>query len=114
MMHRLSFGGAPCPLIFGSVSESVCNLITAILLHDDWDPLTLFAKEAQAHVPSKEVLPDNVPFDIGRNLIVDIPIDPHGIINIYIDNFLGLTIDLEDTDNVRSHVAEWLSDALSI
>ena len=65
-------------------------------------------------MPSKEVLPDNVPFGIGRDLIVDIPIDPRRIINIYIDNFLGITIDLEDTDNARSHVAEWLSDALSI
>ena len=70
-----------------------------ILLHDDWDPLTLFAKEAQAHVPPKKVVPDDVPFGIGRNLIVDIPIDPRGIIDLYIDDFLGLTINLEDTDN---------------
>jgi hypothetical protein len=94
MMLRLSFGGAPCPSVFGSISESVCDLITAILLHEDWDPLTLFAKEAQAHVPPKKVLPDDVPFGIGRNLIVHIPIDPRGIINLFINNFLGLTINL--------------------
>ncbi len=86
-------------MVFGSISESVCNLITAILLHDGWDPLTLFAKEAQAHVPPKKVLPDNVLFGIGRDLIVDIPIDPRGIIDLYINNFLGLTINLKDTDN---------------
>jgi len=65
MMLRLSFGGAPCPSEFGTFSESICDLIIAILLHDDWDPLTLFAKEAQAHVPPKEVLPEDVPFGIG-------------------------------------------------
>jgi hypothetical protein len=100
MMLRLSFGSAPCPSVFGSISESKCNLITAILLHDDWDPLTPFAKEAQTHVPPKEVLPDDVPFGIGRDLIIDILIDPRGIIDVYINDFLGLTIDLEDTDNV--------------
>ncbi len=99
MMLRLSFGGAPCPSVFGTFSESICDLIIAILLHDNWDPLTLFAKEAQAHVPPKEVLPEDVHFGIGRDLIVDIPIDPRGTVDVYIDDFLGLTIDLEDSDN---------------
>jgi hypothetical protein len=32
MMPRLSFGGAPFPLEWGSISKSICNLINAILL----------------------------------------------------------------------------------
>jgi len=100
MMLRLLFGGAACPLVFGSLSESVCDLIIAIQQHDDWDPLTtLFAKEAQAHMPPKELLPDDVPFGIGRDLIINIPIDPLGTVDVYIDDFLGLTIDLDDSDN---------------
>ncbi len=47
----------------------------------------------------KEVLPEDVPFSIERDLIVDIPINPRGIIDVYINNFLGLTINLEDTGN---------------
>jgi hypothetical protein len=65
MMLRLSFGGAPCPSEWGAISESVCNLINAILQHNNWDPLTLFAAAAQAHVPPKEVLSDDLPFGIG-------------------------------------------------
>ncbi len=65
MMLRLSFGGAPCPLEWGAILESVCDLINTILQHNDWDPLTLFNAAAQAHVPLKELLPDNVPFGIG-------------------------------------------------
>ena len=99
MMLRLSFGGAPCPSEWGLISESICDLMNAILQHDDWDPLTLFAETAQAHVPPKEVLPDDVPFGIGRELIVDIPVDARGIVDVYIDDFIGLTIDLEGTDN---------------
>jgi hypothetical protein len=74
-------------------------LINAILQHDDWNPLTLFAEKPQAHVPPKDVLPDDVPFGIGRDLIVDIPIDARGIVDLYIDDFVGLTVDLDDTDN---------------
>jgi hypothetical protein len=99
MMLRLSFGGAPCPSEWGAISESGCNLMNAILQHDDWDPLTLFATAAQAHVPPKEVLPEDIPFGIGQDLIVDIPVDARGIINVYIDDFIGLTIDLNNTNN---------------
>ncbi len=99
-MLRFSFCSAPpCPLEWGAISESVCNLINAILQHDDWDPLTLFATAAQAHVPSKEVLSDDVPFGIRQDLIVDIPVDARGIFDVYIDDFIRLTVDLKDSDN---------------
>ncbi len=99
MMLRLSLGGAPCPSEWGAILESVCDLINAILQHDDWDPLTLFNAAAQAHVPPKELLPDDVPFGIRRDLIVEIPINARGTVNVYIDNFIGLTVDLDKTDN---------------
>jgi hypothetical protein len=99
MMLRLSFSGAPCPLEWGAISESVCNLINAILQHDDWDPLTLFATAAQAHVPPKEVLSYDIPFRIGQDLIINIPVNARSIIGVYINNFIGLTVDLEDSDN---------------
>ena len=99
MMLRLTFGGAPCPSEFGAISETICDLINAILQHDDWDPLTLFAEKTQAHVPTKETFEDDVPFRIGRDLIVDIPVDARGIVDLYIDDFIGLTVDLNNTDN---------------
>jgi hypothetical protein len=48
---------------------------------------------------SKEFLPDERPFRIGSNLIVDIPINTRGTIDTYIDNFIGLTVNIEDTNN---------------
>jgi hypothetical protein len=74
-------------------------LMNAILQHNDWDPLTLFATAAQAHVPPKEVLPEDIPFGIGRDLIIDIPVDARGIVNVYFDDFIGLTINLNNTNN---------------
>jgi hypothetical protein len=99
MMLRLSFGGAPCPSEWGAILESVCNLMNPILQHNDWDPLTLFATATQAHVPPKEVLPEDIPFGIGQDLIIDIPVNARGIVDVYIDNFIGLTIDVNNTNN---------------
>jgi hypothetical protein len=79
--------------------ELICNLINAILHQDSSNPLSLYATDAQEHVPSKELLPDNVPFGIGSNLIIDIPIDTRGTVNIYINDFIGLTVDIENTKN---------------
>ena len=99
MMLRLTFSGAPCPSEFRAISETICDLINAILQHDDWEPLTLFAETAQANVPPKETLDDDTPFGIRRDLIVDIPVDARGIVDLYIDDFIGLTVDLNNTDN---------------
>ncbi len=80
MMLWLSFGGVPCFLEWGAILESICNLINAILHHNNWNPLSLYATDAQDHVPPKELLPDDVPFEIGSNLIIDIPIDTKGTV----------------------------------
>ncbi len=38
---------------------------------------------------------------MGRELIVNVPVDPHGYADIYIDNTTGLTIDLPRTCNAN-------------
>jgi hypothetical protein len=79
--------------------ESICDLINAILHHDDWNPLSLYATDAQEHVPPKELLPDDVPLRIGSNLIIEIPIDTRRTINVYINDCIGLTVNIENTNN---------------
>jgi hypothetical protein len=46
-------------------------------------------------------MPDNVPFGIGKELIVNVKINPRGIHNIYINNLIGLGLDLPDCDNIK-------------
>jgi hypothetical protein len=93
---RLTFGGAPGPYEWGVISESVCDLANALLHDDEWDPRHLSAPKTP---PPMEALDDNIPFGIGKPLIVDIPVDPRGTVDCYIDDTVGLTVDLEDTDN---------------
>jgi hypothetical protein len=99
MMLRLLFGGAPCPSEWSAILELICDLIHAILHHNDWNPLSLYATDAQEHVPSMELLPDNVPIGIGSNLIVDIPINTRGTIGIYFDDFIGFTVNIKGANN---------------
>jgi hypothetical protein len=41
-------------------------------------------------------LDDDIPFEIGQDLIVEIPVDPQGTVDLYIDDFCGLTVDIDD------------------
>ena len=105
MMLRLTFEGAPCPSEWGSIAESICNLANAILLSNDWDPLSLQLPHKYL-VPDKIILDDNIPFGIGQHLIVEIPDDPRGTVDLYIDDFCGLTVDI---DNNATHLEyPWL------
>ena len=98
----------------GAISESICNLINAILHHNDWNPLSLYTTCNQEHVPPKEFLQDNVPFRIGSDLINDISINTRGIVNVYIDDFISLTVNIEDTINATHLKQALLSIALHI
>jgi len=51
---------------------------------------------AQHLVPNKIILDDEIPFGIGRDLVVDIPVDPRGTVDLYIDDFCGLTVDIDN------------------
>jgi hypothetical protein len=96
MMLWLTFGGASCPSEWGSIAESICNLANAILLSNNWDSLSL-QSPAQHLVPDKIMLDDDIPFGIGQDLIVDIPVDPRGTANLYIDDFCSLMVDIDDS-----------------
>jgi hypothetical protein len=49
--------------------------------------------------PTKEPLPNKIPFGIGRDLIINIPITSRGTMDIYIKHFIDLTVDIKGSDN---------------
>jgi hypothetical protein len=46
------------------------------------------------------LLDDDTPFAKGAELNVDIPIDPRGMHNLYIDDIINLTVDIPGADHV--------------
>jgi hypothetical protein len=100
MALRLTFRGTPCPFEWGVISETICDLATALLLNDNWNPDDLHASQQQ-DFPSPQFLPNDIPFKQGRDLIVDVFIDEHGTHDIYIDDLVGLGLDLTGCNNRR-------------
>jgi hypothetical protein len=99
MMLCLSFRGAPGPFEFSVALEMLCDLIIAIMHNNEWSPYELHGKN-QHLVPPPELLDDFIPFAKGLKLIVDIPVDPRGITDVYIDDLVSLMVDVEESDNL--------------
>ena len=93
----VTFGGAPGLYEWSVISETVCNLMTAIKHNDNWDPSTLFGINQHLVTP-KKFLDDSIPFTKGLDLIVEIDIDPQGTTDVYIDDLISLAVDVEGTD----------------
>jgi hypothetical protein len=83
-----------------------------------WDIFTLHTS-VQADILTREYLDNDVPFAIGRELIVNVPVDPCGYVDVYIEDMTGLTINLPgtcSTDRIEAatpltiEVAAWPND----
>ncbi len=55
----------------------------------------------QKDIPPRTYLGDDVPFGIGRELIVNVPIDPRGYADVYINDMTGLLVDLPRSRNAN-------------
>ncbi len=109
MALRLTFGGAACPFEWSVISETICDLATAIAHDEGWDPSTLHAPD-QHIVPPPVFLPDDTPFAPGEDLIIDVEVDDKGTHEMYLDDLIGLGIDLPNTDNrIRAERAPLLA-----
>ena len=95
----LTVGGKTCPNFWCCMLEIMCDLTTAILHNNEWDPTTLFRRN-QHLVPPARSLDINIPFGEERELIVDIDVDARGTNDIYIDNLILLVVKIEGSDNL--------------
>ena len=96
---RETFGGSPSPHEWGALAEPICDLANVVMHDDDWNPRDL-RSPIQHLVPTPITLDSDIPFGEGRELIVNIPINPRGINNIYVDDIIPLTVGLPNTDNM--------------
>ena len=92
---RTTFGGAPGPSEWGCQAEQIIDLAKAILSCKEWDPdkLHLPIKDS---IPTAKHLDKAIPIAPARSIIVDIPDNPQGKVNLYIDN--GVSISCEPDD----------------
>ena len=85
--------------MWGVFSKRICDLANAILFNDNWDPFDLLAPN-QPLVPPRVLLDEDIPFKAGTELIVNIPINPRGLYDVYINDVILLTVNIPGTDNI--------------
>ena len=100
MALRLTFGGKPCPSEWGCLSETVCDLANAIMNDPSWDPTELFAPLSENCTPHRVELDDSIQIAGAKELVFDIPVNPNGYAEVFIDDTFSHAADVPGTDNI--------------
>jgi hypothetical protein len=100
---RLTFGGAPCPNLWGVISETITDVANTILHNPFWNHLDLYDKLSDT-IETPNSLPPEMPFHQVREMAVTLPENTGGYIDIYIDDFIGVSPDLGENSLRMSRV----------
>jgi hypothetical protein len=95
MALRMTFGGSPCPSMWGLTSETITDVCNTLIQCASWDYQN-FYDELSDSIPNPISLPDNIPFTPARELSVEIPTNDLGKVDVFIDNNIAITPDIGD------------------
>ena len=95
ILSRLSFGGKTHPAMFSLFSETACDLCNDLIEFKEWNPSICYSPLQKLMGPPNR-LPEDIPFEQGKPLIVDIPARPDGSVDVYLDDMVQLFADEED------------------
>jgi hypothetical protein len=92
---RLTFGGAPCPSIWGILSETITDISNVLVSNKFWDHNTLF--DPISNQLSKVInLPESTPFHQAKDMVVSLPTNDTGLVDIYIADNIGVAPEIDD------------------
>jgi hypothetical protein len=89
---RMTFGGSPCPSLWGIISETLADISNSILQNKYWDYTNLHDPISDT-LDSPPSLPDTIPFHHAHKLAVTLPNNDQGQVNIFIGDTIGITPD---------------------
>ncbi len=93
MALRMTFGGSPCPSLWGIISETIADICNTLLNCKQWDHKSLYDNITNS-IRHSSPLPESIPFHKAKELSVKIPINDTGKVDIYIDDTIAITPDL--------------------
>ncbi len=105
---RLTFGGKPGPSEWCTISEPICDLANEILNCEEWDPSTLHSPH-QHRIPTASTMDPSIPFAKARPMMVNVPLEPHGKCDQYIDDTATVGIDHDEESRKRLEAAMMLA-----
>jgi hypothetical protein len=91
----MTFGGSPCPSIWGVISETLTDVRNVLLRSDSWNHNELF-DPVSSTIDAPSSLPMSIPFHQARELSIAIPSIDNGKVDIYIDNSIGIAPEIGD------------------
>lgn len=94
MALRLTFGGTPCPALWGLISDTIIDTCNTLIQNDHWDHNRL-SNPISNLIDEPLNLPESIPF--GQVLMMDMLLNNRGFTDIYIDNSIGIAPDIGDT-----------------
>ena len=92
---RLTFGGTPGPSLFSIISESLTDLVNAILKCPDWDPEKL-SSPLKEFYPPVLTLNENIPFARTKPLSVSIEEKSLAKADVFLDDIVEIGLDTPD------------------
>lgn len=95
MALRMTFGGSPCPALWGYISEIMVDICNIIIHNEYWNPNTLFDPILHT-LPPPTSLPDDVPFYQAKELAVQILDDDAGKTDIYLNDTIRIAPDINN------------------
>jgi hypothetical protein len=95
MALRMTFGGAPCPALWGYISDTVADLGNAQIQDLSWDHTKTF-DPISAKLPLPTSSTNSTHFKKAQPLIVTIPPNNLGKVDVYLDDFITVTPDLDN------------------
>ena len=90
---RITFGGTSGPADFCLFSDILCDTINDLLACKSWDEKQI-CSDFTKNIPPAENMNNNIPFAKASELSVDIPIEDTGKFDVYIDDFIGIKVDI--------------------
>lgn len=92
---RLTFSGAPCPLTWSCISESICDLANDLIKCPAWDHSMLHSPIQASILPALR-LPDTIPLGQAVKLAIKFPRDEIGKTDIFLDDYAPIALDIGD------------------
>lgn len=92
---RITFGGASGPADFCLFSDIVCDTINDLVACKSWNKKEVCSKFVK-NIPPAEEMVSNIPFGEASKFSVEVPVEENGKFNVYIDDSIGIAVDIND------------------
>ncbi len=85
MALQMTFGGAPCPSLWGIISDTIADTCNSLIHNPYWNHSTLFDQLSNT-IKEPSLLPDSIDFALAQDIAVEILPNDITKVDMYIDH----------------------------